>query len=98
MIDFLTLLGNNGVILNRQKFQFAQKSVNFTGFYITEHSIKPLQKFPLMMSKLALDFIRIYEEEDDLEGELSLVAANKFDTFRAITWDIVKQATLIFTT
>jgi len=45
MTDFLMLLANNGVILNRQKFQFAQESVNFAGSYITEHSIKPLQKF-----------------------------------------------------
>ena len=45
MIDFLALLGENGVILNRQKFQFAQTSVNFAGFHISEHSIKPLQRF-----------------------------------------------------
>ena len=39
MIDFIALLGENGVVLNRQKFQFAQTSVNFAGFHISEHSI-----------------------------------------------------------
>ena len=45
MIDFLSLLGNNGVILNRDKFQFAKRTVDFAGFQISEHSIKPAQKF-----------------------------------------------------
>lgn len=45
VIDFLILLGNNGVILNKEKFQFAQKTVDFTGFQISENTIKPAQKF-----------------------------------------------------
>ena len=32
MIDFLSLLGNNDIILNRDKFQLARKTVNFAGF------------------------------------------------------------------
>ena len=45
VIDFLILLGNNGVILNQDKFQFAQRTVDFAGFQITEKSIKPSHKF-----------------------------------------------------
>ena len=45
MIDFLTLLGNNGVILNKGKFQFAKRTVDFAGFQISKKSIKPAQKF-----------------------------------------------------
>ena len=44
LIKFLDLLGNNG-ILNRHKFQFAKKSVDFAGFHISEHSIRPVRKF-----------------------------------------------------
>jgi len=45
MIDFLILLGDNGVILNQDKFQFAQRTVDFAKFQISERSIKPSQKF-----------------------------------------------------
>ena len=45
MIDFLNLLGRGGVILNREKFQFCQKSVDFAGFRVTSSEIKPLEKF-----------------------------------------------------
>ena len=45
MIDFLSLLGNNGVILNKDKFQFAKQTVDFAGFQISEHSVKPAQRF-----------------------------------------------------
>lgn len=45
IIDFLGLLGKSGIILNKQKFQFAQRAVDFAGFHISEHSIRPLQKF-----------------------------------------------------
>ena len=38
-------MGKNGVVLNPQKFQFAQKEINFAGFKITETEIKPHDKF-----------------------------------------------------
>ena len=44
-IEFLELLGRNGVVLNPEKFQFAQKEIQFAGFHITESSIKPHAKF-----------------------------------------------------
>ena len=45
MLDFLELLGNNGIILNKKKFQFSRKVVDFAGFTITNNEIKPLRKF-----------------------------------------------------
>lgn len=45
MIDFLERVGQNGIILNREKFQFAQRSINFAGFRITEKQIRPQDKF-----------------------------------------------------
>jgi len=44
MIRFLELLGNNGIILNKDKLQFARRDVTFAGFRISENSIKLLQK------------------------------------------------------
>ena len=45
MIDFLVLVGEGGVILNKDKFQFCQKEVSFAGFCITAKEIKPVEKF-----------------------------------------------------
>ena len=44
-IDLLILLGKSGVVLNPQKFQFAQLKFNFTGFHISMNDIKPLPKY-----------------------------------------------------
>ena len=45
MIDFLELAGKNGIILNHEKFQFAQREVYFAGFRVTDTCIKPLDKY-----------------------------------------------------
>ena len=45
VIDYLVLCGKNGIILNPEKLQFAQKSVDFAGFRISESSIEPLPKY-----------------------------------------------------
>ena len=45
VIDFLELLGRNGIILNFEKFQFSQREVEFAGFRITETGIQPLEKY-----------------------------------------------------
>ena len=47
VINFITLCGNNGIILNQDaaKFQFCLKLVNFAGFCITPTEIKPLEKY-----------------------------------------------------
>ena len=44
-IDFLILVGTSGIDLNPDKFQFAQKIVEFAGFRISENNIEPLPKF-----------------------------------------------------
>ena len=44
-IDFLILVGKSGIVLNPDKFQFAQKTVEFAGFRISENNIEPLPKF-----------------------------------------------------
>ena len=43
--EFLTLCGNNGIILNPSKFQFAQDTVSFAGFQITPTTVQPLKKY-----------------------------------------------------
>ena len=45
VIDFLELLGRNGIILNFEKFQFSQREIDFAGFRITETGMKPLEKY-----------------------------------------------------
>ena len=44
-IEFLSLVGSSGVVLNPDKFQFAQKSVDFAGFRVSPHNIEPLPKY-----------------------------------------------------
>ena len=44
-IHLLTRLGQTGVVLNPDKFQFAERAVEFAGFRITESSIEPLAKY-----------------------------------------------------
>jgi hypothetical protein len=44
-IDFLSITGSSGVVLNPDKFQFAQRSVDFAGFRVSETSTEPLPKY-----------------------------------------------------
>ena len=41
----MSLVGSSGVVLNPDKFQFAQKTVNFAGFKVSSQSIEPLAKY-----------------------------------------------------
>ena len=45
MIDYLNLMGNNGITLNPQKFKFSQRDIEFGGFSITFDQVKPLAKY-----------------------------------------------------
>jgi hypothetical protein len=45
VIHYLDLVGNNGIILNPNKFQFCGKEVEFAGFLLTESAVKPLPKY-----------------------------------------------------
>ena len=44
-IDFLILVGNNGVVLTVKKVQFAQRIIDFAGFHVTDEKIEPAEKF-----------------------------------------------------
>ena len=44
-LDYLTLVGENGIILSPKKFQFCQKEVTFAGFVIGATTVKPLPKY-----------------------------------------------------
>ena len=44
-IQFLILLGRSGIVPNPSKFQFAQRSVDFAGFRISESCVEPLPKY-----------------------------------------------------
>ena len=44
-IDFLILTGRSGIVLNPDKFCFAQRTVDFAGFCISDSSIEPLPKY-----------------------------------------------------
>jgi len=44
-IDLLRTAGEAGIVLNPQKLQFCQKSVEFAGFRVGESAIEPLPKY-----------------------------------------------------
>lgn len=44
-IDFLILVGQSGIVLNPDKFQFASKDVEFAGFRILSDRVEPLPKY-----------------------------------------------------
>ena len=44
-IAFLTLVGQAGIVFNPDKFQFAERSLDFTGFRISESAAMPLLKY-----------------------------------------------------
>ena len=44
-IDFLTQVGQAGIVLNPDKFQFAERSVDFAGFRVSDSTIEPLPKY-----------------------------------------------------
>jgi hypothetical protein len=43
--DFLVLCGNNGVVLNPKKFQFAEDEAEFLGFAVTASGVRPTREF-----------------------------------------------------
>ena len=52
VMDFVIICGEAGIVLNPEKFQFCETTVDFAGFRITEDSVEPLPKY--------LDAIREY--------------------------------------
>ena len=55
-IDFLTRVGRSGIVLNPDKFQFAERCVDFAGIRVSEATIEPLPKY--------LDAIRDFPNPD----------------------------------
>jgi len=44
-IDFLTHVGQAGIVLNPDKFQFAERTVDFAGFRVLDSAIEPPPKY-----------------------------------------------------
>ncbi|CAL4193977.1 unnamed protein product, partial [Meganyctiphanes norvegica] len=44
-VEYLQLVGRNGIILNPKKFKFAKDEVEFAGFNISRDSISPIPTF-----------------------------------------------------
>lgn len=51
-LDLLTFVGNSGIVLNPEKFQFAQKEVDFVCFPIMSYRIDLLPKYFSTISNL----------------------------------------------
>ena len=56
-IDILRTMGHGGIVLNPDKFQFAQREVEFAGFHVKDDSVEPvpkifdaIRKFPSLKS------------------------------------------------
>jgi len=45
VIEYIGLCGRAGIVLNPEKLQFSQTTVNFAGFRITKDSVEPLPKY-----------------------------------------------------
>ena len=43
-VEYLKIVGENGVILNKKKFSFGKEEVDYAGFCITNDRILPLEK------------------------------------------------------
>ena len=59
--EYMSLLGKNGILQNPTKFQFCQKSVNWSGFVIGSDTVKPMphltsaiEHFPTPVNKTDL--------------------------------------------
>ena len=45
IIDILELAGKSGIVMNPEKFQFCQNTVDFAGFRISDDDVEPLPKY-----------------------------------------------------
>ena len=43
-VNYLKLVGNNGIILNKKKFTFWKREVDYAGFCITRDKVIPMEK------------------------------------------------------
>ena len=54
MIDFIQKCGNNGMVLNPEKFKFGVTETDFAGFWVGNGVVKPMESH--------VDTIRNFEE------------------------------------
>ena len=73
VIDFLELAGRNGIILNPEKFQFCQDTVEFAGFRISNVKVEPLPKY--------LDAIRQFPTPKSIQMKCKRHIADKYSNF-----------------
>ena len=99
---FLCLVGASGIVLNPDKFQFAQREVDFAGFRISERNIEPLPKyleaiksFPTPKSTTdirswfgVVNQVSNYSQLRDLTAAFGPFLSPKYKFF----WDTVKQS------
>jgi len=45
IIDILELTGKSGIVMNPEKFQFCQNTVDFAGFRTSDDDVEPLPKY-----------------------------------------------------
>ena len=45
VIKYLDLLAKNGIILSPNKFQLSSHEIDFAGFRVTDHKVKPMPKY-----------------------------------------------------
>ena len=45
VLEYIELVGRNGVVLNPGKLQFCKRDVDFAGFHIADNTVKPLDKY-----------------------------------------------------
>ena len=50
VLDFLELAGNAGMVVNPEKFQFGEDTVDFAGFKISPNTVEPLPKYLLSIA------------------------------------------------
>ena len=49
-VEYIELVGNNGITLNPKKFNFAEDTIEFAGFVVTPDSVKPSGKYTLAIN------------------------------------------------
>ena len=68
VLDFLELAGNAGMVVNPEKFQFGEDTVDFAGFRISPDTVEPLPKYLVSIGKFPTP-----KDISDLRGWFGLV-------------------------
>ena len=68
VLDFLELAGNAGMVVNPEKFQFGEDTVDFAGFRISPDTVEPLPKYLVSIGNFPTP-----KDISDLRGWFGLV-------------------------